>query len=77
LTTLSGPGGTVDFIGRLETFARDVAVVRERLGLPPTEDVPHLNRSRRGSYRDYYNDATRKRVAEVFAKDIDAFGYTF
>jgi hypothetical protein len=39
--------------------------------------LPHVNRSKHSSYRDYYDDVTRKRVAQVFAKDIDAFGYTF
>lgn len=77
LRTLSAAGRRVDFVGRLETFDQDVAVVRERLGLPPVEAVPHVNRSKHGHYRDYYNDTTRARVATVFARDIEAFGYEF
>lgn len=71
-----GRGRTADFIGRTENFAEDVAVVQRRLGLEPSAP-PHLLRHSRGSYRDYYNDATRKKVAEVYAVDIDRFGYTF
>jgi hypothetical protein len=67
----------VDFIGRTERFADDMATVRERLGLPPVEQVRRHNASRHGHYRDYYDDVTRQRVAEVYAADIDAFGYTF
>jgi hypothetical protein len=76
--TLSGRGGKrVDFLGRVESFDRDVAVVRERLGLRPLERVPQRNKTNHAHYREYYNDATRAKVAEVFAEDIEAFGYTF
>lgn len=77
VATLTARGRLVDFVGRLETFDRDLAVVRERLGLPAVEAVPHVNRSKHGHYRDYYDDATRDQVARVFAADIEAFGYTF
>jgi hypothetical protein len=77
LSTLSAAQRRVDFIGRLETFDRDIAVVRERLGLPPEQTAPHVNRTSHGHYRDFYTDRTRDHVAEVFAADIDAFGYTF
>ncbi len=75
---LMDPEGTrVDFIGRVENFVADGNVLRERLGLPPLEEFPRKNLSPHGHYSDYYNDETRKRVAEVFAEDIDAFGYTY
>jgi hypothetical protein len=77
IKTLSAGDRTVDFIGRLENFADDITVIRERLGLPVVDPLPHTNRSRHGDYRDYYNDTTRDRVAEDYALDVDAFGYTF
>ncbi len=78
LRTLSGRGGrTVDFIGRTERFDQDAAVVREKLGLPAIEAAPRRNQSSHGHYSEYYDDVTRARIAEVFAPDIDAFGYTF
>jgi hypothetical protein len=77
LATLSARGRRVDFIGRLESFDRDIAVVREHLGLSPEDPVPHVNRTRHSDYRDFYSDETRDHVAKVFAVDIDAFGYTF
>lgn len=70
-------GGLVDFVGKVESFVADVNVVRERLGLEPVEEQPRRNRSAHGHYSEYYDDETRKRVAEVFADDIEAFGYTF
>ena len=78
LVTLSARGGRqVDFIGRLENFDRDIAVVREHLDLPPVETPPHINRTSHGHYRDYYTPETRDHVAKVFAVDIETFGYTF
>ena len=73
---LRAPDRDVDFVGRTETFADDLAHVERRLGGEPVH-VPHRNKSPHGSYRDYYTDATRAKVAEVYAADLDAFGYTF
>ena len=69
-------GREVDFVGRTERFAEDLQEVERRLGGEPTP-VPHRNKSPHGSYRDYYSDAARAKVAEVYAADLDAFGYTF
>lgn len=73
----SAEGEPVDFIGRVENFVADGNVLRERLGLAALEAFPRKNPSSHGHYSDYYNDETRKRIAEVFAEDIDAFGYTY
>jgi len=76
--TLTGEGGRlVDFVGRTENFDHDMAVVRERLGLPTIESAPRVHRTSHGHYSEYFDGATRLRVAEVFADDIEAFGYTF
>jgi hypothetical protein len=73
----AGGRGQVDFIGRVENFVRDVNVVREKLGLDPVEELPRRNRSTHGHYTEYYDDRSRARVAELYAMDIEAFGYTF
>jgi hypothetical protein len=78
IVTLSRRDGTAaDFIGRTEHFDRDFNVVREKLGLQPITQAPRRNVSSHGHYSDYYNDKTRRKVSEVFARDIEAFGYTF
>lgn len=78
LTYLRAPkfGKEVDFIGRTEQLATDLAVVQRRLGVTP-EAPPHRNKSRHGSYRDYYGDEARDKVADAFAEDIERFGYTY
>jgi hypothetical protein len=73
---LRAPGREVDFVGRTETFAADLEAVERRLGGDPAR-VPHRNQSPHGSYRDYFTDATRDKVAEVYAADLEAFGYRF
>ena len=73
---LRAPGRDVDFVGRTETFASDLEAVERRLGGDPAR-VPHRNQSPHGGYRDYFTDVTRDRIAEVYAADLDAFGYRF
>ena len=50
------------------------------LGLPGSPDLPHAKagtRPRGPSYRSYYDDASRERVAELFAAPIAELGYEF
>ena len=75
--TLTGPSGLVEFIGRTEDFDEGVRVVRDRLGLSQLARVPRTNVSTHRPYQDYYNETTRRHVEEVFAPDIEAFGYSF
>ena len=70
-------GRQVDFIGRVENFVSDVNVIRGKVGLDPVEELPRRNRSKHGHYSDYYDNRSRERVAELYAMDIEAFGYTF
>lgn len=78
LRTLTTPcGRQVDFIGRTERFDRDLAIVRQHLRLPAIDAAPRHNASTHNHYSEYYDDRTRARVAELFADDIEAFGYTF
>jgi hypothetical protein len=66
-----------DFIGRQESLDVDMRAVFARLGLPAPE-VPELNvDQQRPDYRDVYTPAMRRRVAELFERDLNAFGYEF
>ncbi len=71
-------GKRADFIGRTESFDHDVAQVLERLGLPVPTQVPRYNAAPAiATYRDHYSPAMRDRVSEIFAPDIEEFGYEF
>ena len=66
----------VDFIGKFESLDSDWAKIAMRLGIDKA--LPHVNASaRRKHYTEYYNDRTRKLIADRFAIDIEYFGYEF
>lgn len=69
-------GREVDFVARTETLSSDIGTVQRQLGVPVTTP-PHRNKSEHGSHRDYYTARSRDKIAEVYAADIEAFGYTF
>lgn len=65
----------VDRVGRFENLATDFAEICDHLGIDTT--LEKRNTSSRGPYEDYYNDQTRAMVGEIYAPDIEAFGYAF
>ena len=65
----------VDFVGRYENLAKDFHYICEVLKI--NADLPHINSSGNRDYRLFYNQNTKKIVAENFKEDIDLFGYTF
>jgi hypothetical protein len=69
----------MDFVGRYETLSDDFDVVLGRLGLSGEVTLPKVNVSarREDSYRAYYNDASRERIASWYAPEIGEFGYRF
>lgn len=66
----------VDFVGRHETMQASYEEICARIGLP-TVTLQHLNTSVHGPWRDYYTADLRARVAELYARDIELFGYSF
>ncbi len=65
----------VDFVGRFERFSADFEQICARIGV----DYQPLrkNSSSHEPYSYYYNDVTRRLVADYFAPDIERFGYEF
>ena len=65
----------VDFVGRFENLEVDFQTICKRVGITAT--LPHINKSDRLGYRDYYDEETRALTARLYAEDIERFGYTF
>jgi len=79
-------GCRVDFIGRMEDFARDLRFVVDRLneisearGLEPrfsaADYVENTSRRRHDDYSAYYTPETRNIVFRLLRKDFEHFGY--
>jgi hypothetical protein len=69
----------VDRVLRYEHLDTELAEVWKHLGLPGEPDLPRAKGQARpaGHYRELYSDASRDRVAAVFADSIEDFGYEF
>ncbi len=65
----------VDCICRFENLTEDFTNVCQIIGKNVT--LPHVKASKRGNYREYYDDATIEIIAEWFRKDIEHFDYHF
>lgn len=67
----------VDYIGRFEHLAADYEFICEKLGLGPS-NLKHINKTKNsGTYKEAYTPEMKKKIGEVYAKDILLFDYTF
>ena len=65
-----------DYVGRVEQLQQCYDHVCERIGLPGSR-LAHVNRSRRGDYRQYYDAELRQEVAKLYRRDLELFDYSF
>jgi hypothetical protein len=66
----------IDFLGRLENLPEDYQRLCTLIGIDGPE-LPHRNQNRFREYHEFYDDATRNKVTEFWAKDIELLGYDF
>jgi hypothetical protein len=70
----------IDFIGRFENYQEDFEKLKTILNLPNDLELPHLNKSKgvTQKYVKFYdNQSLIDRVARIYKKDIEYFGYEF
>ncbi|MDP3897840.1 MAG: sulfotransferase family 2 domain-containing protein [Mesorhizobium sp.] len=70
-------GMLVDDLLRFERLDEDFARVLDRIGLGGAIALPHVNRTQRKDYRDYYTARDRKLVETMFADDLRTLDYSF
>lgn len=66
-----------DFVGRQESLEQDLRAVYARLDLPWVELESVNIDPGRPDYREHYTDAMRRKVSELYARDIAGFAYDF
>ncbi len=66
----------VDYVGRFENYNQSVLNVLEKLGIDEKK-IPHINRSNRKPYSSYYDSESIELVNELYASDIEEFGYCY
>lgn len=67
----------VDFVGRFEYLIEDFNEVSKHIG--NKAQIKHNRRTSTNhkNYKDVYTEEAKEKVAKVFARDIDYFGFTF
>jgi hypothetical protein len=70
----------VDFIGKYENLEQDLEFVRDKLRLPDKIDLPYAKSGIRKDYSPYqkvFSEEERRKITEVFSKEICTLGYSF
>lgn len=77
-TVLADPAGSLltDMVGRVEEMQASYDAICARIGIP-SRALDQVNSSKRGDYRQYYDEALKRGVAERYALDLELFGYEF
>jgi hypothetical protein len=66
----------VDRIGRFENLAYDAARIFQSIDVE-LKPLPRIGQFTRRDYRDFYDQASRRKVAAHWARDLELFGYDF
>lgn len=67
----------INYLGRMETFDNDANYVFQKLGLSEKELLAKNVTPNKKPYQEYYTKDLAKRVAKIYQKDIQIFGYQF
>ena len=75
---ITGENGELltDQVGRVEDMQTSYDAICQRIGIP-SRALTQVNSSRRGSYRDYYDQPLKDGVRELYRRDFELFGYNF
>lgn len=65
-----------DRIGRVEEMQQSYDEICGKIGIP-TQRLEKANSSRRGDYRQYYDQELIDGLARLYGRDLELFGYDF
>jgi hypothetical protein len=77
-TLLVGADGKLlsDCVGRVEEMQESYDAICVRIGIP-SRPLEQVNSTRRGDYRQYYDQQLIDGVSDLYRRDLDLFGYGF
>lgn len=67
----------IDYIGRFENFENDLEKIIQTLDIDSVTIEKKNASSKKKSYKDYYNEDLKEKVAQIYQKDINLFSYEF
>lgn len=67
----------VDFVGRFENLQEDFDKICRQIGMSETPQLRLINNTKHRVYQEYYNEESRRLVAESNKEIIEYFGYRF
>ena len=68
----------VDFVGRFESLRKDLDHIEEQIGIKINLPKRKLGKAKgKKHYSLYYNEESIEMIRDLFAKDIEYFGYEF
>ena len=68
----------VDFVGKFESLRKDLDHIEEQIGIKINLPKRNLGKARgKKHYSLYYNEESVAMIRDLFAKDIEYFGYEF
>lgn len=69
----------IDMIIRQENFAKDYKLLMKRLGFPKRQTVYKIHKTKYsdGNIKAMFDDQSKKKIAKIFEKDIERFGFIF
>lgn len=76
---ITGRNGNLwtDYVGKFEKLDEEYDKICRVLGVRNPPVLNRQNKSNRVSYKEYYNEQTKRLVMERYQKDIDLFDYEF
>lgn len=64
-----------DYVAKLENIDEDWEFISSKIGC--SGNMPHVNKSKHGSYRKYYDGKTKNMIGYIYNRDIGEFKYEF
>jgi len=67
----------IDFIGRFENLQEDFQQLSKKIGLDKYKLTDGYNKTYHNHYSNYYDGESKKKIYDLYKKDIEFFNYIF